>query len=182
MKAKRRNSQAGYTLVELLVATALGAIVLGAITSILLTTALSANVATSRIDASSQVRTFQLTAYDDLALSAVPIPVGCGSQSNPCTTQPMVLQGMRVPNLDSGAATPYSVTYTWDPARGVVTRQVAGGGSRTIATNVTSFSWFVDPSGAHASVVINLTVTVITYNASYSESQSLRFYPRIAGP
>ena len=72
MSASRRRRQAGYTLVELIIAMAIGAMVLGALTSIVVTTALSTNLATSRVDASNQVRNFQLTAYDDLALSNLP--------------------------------------------------------------------------------------------------------------
>ena len=179
MKRQRWNSQAGYTLIEVLVATAIGAIVLGAVTSIVLTTAISTNVATTRVDTSAQVRSFQLTAYDDMALSSAPVPSGCGAAANPCTTQPLILQGSRVPNQVSGSPSAYAVTYTWDSVQNVVVRQVSGGPSRTVATNVTRYSWYVDSSAAHPSIVINLTVTMVTYNSSYSQSQSLRFYPRV---
>ena len=178
MTPRRHRYQAGYTLVEVIIATAIGALVLGAVTSIVLTTAISTNVATSRVDASNQVRSLQLTAYDDIALSSVPAPSACGAPATPCTTQPMVLQGGRMPNQVSGSPSQYTVTYTWDPTQHVVVRQVSGGPSRIVATNVTSYSWYVDP-GAHATVVIVLTVTYDAYNARYSESQALRFYPRV---
>ncbi len=184
MSPDRKRGQAGYTLVELIIATAMGAIVLGAVTSIVLTTAVATNVATSRVDASNQVRTFQVTAYDDIALSSVPSPAGCGAPSQPCTTQAMVLAGLRLSNAtpgvpSSGVPTAYSVTYTWNSTTGVVVRQVAGGPSRTVATNVTSYSWYVDRSGAYPAVVVNLTVTFNSYNSLHSQSQSLRFYPRV---
>lgn len=182
MKSARLRSQGGYTLIELLIATALGAIVLGAITSILLTTMLAANVATSRVEAGTQLRTFQLTVFDDVAFSVVPTPSGCGVQVNPCTSQPMVLTGNRVPNQAAGAPVSYTVTYTWDSGLQTVTRQVAAGPSRTIATHVTGYSWYVDSSGAHPTVVVGLTVTENTYNATYSQSQSMRFDPQVAGP
>jgi prepilin-type N-terminal cleavage/methylation domain-containing protein len=182
MTAKSRRSQAGFTLVELLVATAIGTLVMGALTSIILTTALSTNVATSRIDASNQVRSFQLTAYDDVALSAIPSPSGCGTEANPCTTQAIDLQGIRMPNVDTGVAAPYSVSYIWDPTTHTVSRQVGGGPDRTVATGVTSFAWYIDGGGAHPVIVVSLTVTIATYNASYSESQTLRFYPRVTAP
>ena len=181
MNASRRRRQAGYTLVELIVATAIGTIVLGALTSIVLTTAISTNVATSRVDASGQIRNFQLNAYDDMAFSNVPAPSGCGTQANPCTSQPMVLQGQRVPNQPSGAPAPYSVTYTWDPSQQTVSRQ-AGSAIRTVAENVTGYSWFIDSSGAQPAVVVSLTVTVRTYNAPYVDSQSFRFVPRATAP
>lgn len=180
--ARGRRGQAGYTLVELIVATAIGALVLGALTSVVLTTALSTNVATSRVEASNQIRSFQLTAFDDMALSRIPSPSGCGTQATPCTTQAIVLSGSRMANQPAGAATPYSVSYAWDPSRHVVSRQVSGGPGRTVATDVTSFSWYVDGTAAHAAVVVSLTVTIATYNSTYRESQTLRFSPRVTVP
>src|SRR5438552_18932943 len=117
MNASRRRRQAGYTLVELIVATAIGTIVLGALTSIVLTTAISTNVATSRVDASGQIRNFQLNAYDEMAFSNVPAPSRCRTQANPCTSQPIVLHGQRVADQPSGAAAAYSATYSWDPSQ-----------------------------------------------------------------
>lgn len=180
MIESRRRAQAGYTLVEVLVATTIGALVMGALTSVILTTALSTNVATSRVDAANQVRSFQLTAHDDMALSTVPQPSGCGSaQSSPCTTEAIVLQGSRMSNQAAGTASPYAVSYTWDPANKVIVRQVTGGPSRTVATNVSSFSWYVDSTDGHPAVVVNLTVTFDSYNNAFSQSQSLRFYPQV---
>jgi len=179
MKAERHRSQAGYTLVELLVATAIGAIVIAAVASIVLTTAISTNVATSRVDATTQVRTFQLNAYDDVVLSEVPVASGCGTAANPCTTQPMILTGSRIPNRIAGDPAPYTVTYAWDPSQDIVIRQVSGGPSRTVASDVTSYAWYVDTTAAHPTIVVALTITIKTYNASYSESQSFLFYPRV---
>jgi hypothetical protein len=82
-------------------------------------------------------------------------------------------------NQVAGTVAPYTVTYVWDSHRQVVTRQVAGG-SRATATNVTAFAWYLDPSGARPTVVVSLTVTIAFYNTSYSESQTFRFYPRVA--
>ena len=178
MRADRRRAQAGYTLVELIIATAIGAIVMGALTSVILTTVLATNVATSRVDASNQVRSFQLTAYDDMALSTIPAPpTGCGVQASPCTTQDMVLQGRRMAN-QGGLVQSYRVTYAWDATNHVVRRNVAGGPGRTVATNVSSYAWYVDSSGAHPTIVVSLTVTFDRYAAS----QSMRFYPRVTGP
>ena len=41
---------------------------------------------------------------------------------------------------------------------------------------------YVDSSGAHPTVVIDMTVTVKSFNMTYSESQTLRFYPRVTMP
>jgi prepilin-type N-terminal cleavage/methylation domain-containing protein len=176
-----RRRQAGYTLIELMIATSIGLIVMGALTSVVLTTALGANVATSRVEAAAQVRNFQLTAYDDFALSRPPATAGCGTQALPCQTEEMVLRGDRMPNQVTGVAAPYTVRYLWDRARQVITRTVDVT-SRVAASNVTAYSWYIDSSGDHPSVVINMTVTVAFYNTQYRESQTLRFYPRISSP
>jgi prepilin-type N-terminal cleavage/methylation domain-containing protein len=180
-RADRHRHQAGFTLIELLIASALGVLVLSALTSIVLTTSQAAGVANSRIEASSQIRNFQLTAYDDFALARPPATAGCGTRDNPCTTQDLVLIGSRMPNTNTGTAAPYTVTYTWADHTNL-RRQVAGLSSRVVASNVAAFAWYVDSSGAHPTVVIDMTVTVKSFNTTYSESQTLRFYPRVTMP
>jgi prepilin-type N-terminal cleavage/methylation domain-containing protein len=176
--AARRRRQAGFTLVELIIATALGLLVMGALTSVVLTTSVAGNTAMGRIEASAQVRSFQFIAYDDFALARAPSPTGCGTASTPCTTETMVLLGSRVPNETSGVASPYTVRYSWDSNLKKVTRE-AGGSNRVAASSVSAYSWYVDSSGANPTVVVSMTVTIDSYNSKYSESQTLRFYPRI---
>jgi prepilin-type N-terminal cleavage/methylation domain-containing protein len=176
--AARRRRQGGFTLIELLIATALGVMVMGALTSVVLTSMQAANTATARVEASSQVRNFQFTAYDDFVLARAPVPSGCGTPTSPCTTQDLLLQGHKVPNEVGGVAAPYTVRYVWDSSRHVVTRY-AGTSSRVTATNVTAYSWYIESSGANPSVVVSVTVTIAFYNSSYSDSQTLRFYPRL---
>src|SRR5260370_36039034 len=89
--AARRRRQAGFTLIEVVIATALGVLVMGALTSVVLTTVLAANVATARIETSAQVLTFQFTADDDFSLSRPPSPSGCGPPRGPGTTTVLVL-------------------------------------------------------------------------------------------
>jgi prepilin-type N-terminal cleavage/methylation domain-containing protein len=179
-QAARRRRQAGFTLIELLIASVLGLMVLSALTSVVLTTSVATNTAYGRIEASSQVRTFQLTAYDDFAMATAPAPSGCGTQAMPCTTQEMVLRGLRVPNLANGVAAPYVVRYSWDSTADVVTRySITDGSSRVAANHVTVYSWYIDRSGSRPSVVISLTVTIPSYNASYSQSQTFRFSPQV---
>lgn len=176
--AARRRRQAGFTLIELLVASTIGILVMGALTSIVLTSTMAANTATSRVEASAQIRNFQYTAYDDFALSKPPAPSGCGTQLNPCTTQTMVLMGQRMPNQTGGVASTFTARYTWDPSQRTVTRFVGAGG-RVAASGATGFSWYVDSAGEHPVVVVRLTITVSVYRAPYSESQTLLFYPRV---
>ena len=176
--AARRKRQAGFTLIELIIATALGLLVLGALTSVVVTTMMADNTASGRIEASSQVRNFQYTAYDDFALARPPAPAGCGTPTTRCTTQDLVLTGTHPPNPSDGLPVSYTVRYAWDPSRQVVTRY-AGTTSRVAASNVTGYSWYVDRSGLYPTVVVSITVTIPSYNATYSDSQTLRFYPRI---
>jgi prepilin-type N-terminal cleavage/methylation domain-containing protein len=177
----RLRRQAGFTLIELLVATTIGLLVMSALTSVVVLTMISTNAATGRVEASGQIRNFELFAYDDFALSHPPVPSGCGTAGNPCTTQPMVLSGLRMANQASAPATSFTVSYSWSTATQSVTRAI-GSSSQTAAGNVTSFSWYVDATGARPVVVIALTVTIGFYNTSYSQSQTLLFYPRITSP
>lgn len=178
--AARRRRQAGFTLIEVIIASAIGLIVIGALTSVVLTTVFADNAATGRVEASAQIRNFQLMAYDDFALSRPPAPVGCGTAASPCTTQAMTLSGLRMPNQTAGVPTTFTATYAWDPAAQTVTRAV-GAGAQVAASNVTAYSWYLVTSGAHPAVVVSMTVTVAAYNTSYSESQTLLFYPRVDG-
>ena len=161
------RSQSGFTLVELIVASVIGVALLTALTSVVLTTNRSVNTATNRIEASGQIRNFELFAYDDFAQSAVPVPGGCGTAGNPCTTQPLSLSGT------------YAVSYVWDGSA-FLDRQL---GTNTIhmATNVTAFSWYVDTTPLHPTVVISLTVTVPRLGdlLAYSDSQTFLFVPQV---
>ena len=167
------RSQNGYTLVEVVIACAIGAIVMAGLTSVILTSVRAANTVSSRVEASAQIRSFEFFAYDDFARSRIPFPFGCGTATNPCTTQPIVLNGSQVTNAASPVPSPYQVSYTWD-GTAFLDRQVSGV-SRHAAASVTAFSWYIDVSGAHPTVVVSMTVTV----GSYQESQTLRFLPRV---
>jgi prepilin-type N-terminal cleavage/methylation domain-containing protein len=171
MKAPRSylKGQGGYTLVEVIITSAIGLMLLTALTSVVLTTWRAATIASSRVEASGQIRNFEYFAYDDFARSTTPSAGGC-----PCTTQPLVLIGYQVSNSTPVPAT-FQVTYTWDKDAGFVDRAVAGGSTAHAATDVSAFSWYVD---ANSTVVVNLTVTV----QAYSQSQTFRFYPRTANP
>jgi prepilin-type N-terminal cleavage/methylation domain-containing protein len=179
--AARHKGQAGFTLIELVIATSLGLVVLSALTSVVVTTMLADNTARARVEASTQVRSFQAFADDDFVLAKAPAPSGCGSSGNPCTTQDLLLQGSRVPNVIGGVPAPYTVRYAWDAGRQQVTRYT-GASSVVIASNVTAYSWFVDRTSAKPTVVVRMTVTIATYNATYSESQTFLFSPRITSP
>jgi hypothetical protein len=48
-----------------------------------------------------------------------------------------------------------------------------------VASNVTAYSWYVDRSSGKPTVVVRMTVTIVTYNATYSQSQTFLFSPRI---
>jgi prepilin-type N-terminal cleavage/methylation domain-containing protein len=170
------RNQNGFTLIEVVIASAIGAILMAGLTSVMLTSWRASTIATNRIEASGQIRNFEFFAYDDFARSRVPIPSVCGIAPNsPCTTQPIVLNGWQVTNPAASPALSYVATYTWDGVQ-FVDRQVSGS-SLHAATGVTAFSWRVDASTQHPTVVINMTITV----GSYQESQTLRFLPQVMG-
>lgn len=174
------KSQRGYTLIEVIISVAIGAILMAALTSVILTSVRASGVATSRIEASSQIRNFQFYAYDDFANSDVSGLAGC-TQSAPCTTQQIVLTGTQLNSSGQPVGT-RMVSYTWDGSN-FLDRQV-GNASVHAATNVTSFAYYIISSqspGVPAVVVVNLTITVATL-PPYSESQTFLFYPRVKNP
>ena len=165
------KGQNGYTLIEVIISVAIGAILMAGLSSVVLTSVRAGNVATSRVEASSQVRSFEFFAYDDFAHSGLSGLSGC-TQSTPCTTQPIVLTGTQVNSSGQPVGT-RTVTYTWDGSNDL--DRAAGGTPIHAATNVSSFSWYVTSGPGLSTVVVNLTVTV----QAYSESQSFIFYPRV---
>jgi len=173
------RGQGGYTLIEVVIASAIGAILLGGLFSVIFTSSQAVKTATSRIEASQQIRNFQFSAYDDFAHSGMPVPSGCaGTSASPCTTQPIVLNGLRASNSTTPITAPYSVSYTWD-GTAFVDRQV-GGVPNHAATNVTAFSWYLDGTAPNQTVVVSMTVTIqLSNQQSYGESQALRFYPQV---
>ena len=162
------RSQGGYTLVELVIASAIGLFVMTGLTSVVLTTWRAGTVATSRVEASGQVRSFQANAYEDFALSSVPTLTGCATAAPPPCT--IALSGLQV----SAPLVPaiYAVTYRWDGAN---VDRLVGGSSKHAATNVTAFSASIAGTGQHQTVVVTMTVTV----QSYQETQTFLFYPRL---
>lgn len=182
MSPRRHSSQAGFTLIELLVATAIGVIVMTGLTSVVFTTYRADQIATSRVEASGEIRNFQATAYNDFAVSSLPLtPPGCGSSAQPCTQDPISLKACTVntstspPSLQGRA-----VTYSWDSTAHLIARQVGVGVPPTpvnpAATNVTAFSWYIDDtSPGQKTVVVSLTVTV----GALTQSQTMRFHPRV---
>jgi prepilin-type N-terminal cleavage/methylation domain-containing protein len=169
-RLRRHRAQAGFTLVELIVATTIGLVIMTALGSVLFTTYQANVIATSRVQASSIIGIFQATAHDDFALSSVPpVPGGCGTSAQPCTQQAIQLAGCR------GPALAYRVTYTWSGTTKAVGRTVNGVPVSAAATGVSAFSWYVDGAAPNQTVVVTLTATVGTYN----QTQTLRFYPRV---
>jgi prepilin-type N-terminal cleavage/methylation domain-containing protein len=177
--ARYARSQGGYTLVELIVASAIGLMVMTGLTSVVLTSWRASTTATSRIEASGQIRNFQFEAYDDFALSNLPNPIGCfATFASPCKT-PIVLQGSQASNDTAPAISPYTVTYTWNSGGQLLERQTQLDTNPPVtfraATGVTAFWWYLDGSGSHQTVVVTISVTV----QSYTQTQALRFYPRV---
>lgn len=169
------KSQGGYTLVELIVASTIGLIVMTGLTSVVLTSWRAGATAAGRVETSGQVRNFEFEAYDDFALSSIPVPAGCvGSVSSPCTTQPIVLKGLQASNSISPVTSPYQVTYRWDGAN-LLLRQIGSRPPAEAAIGVTGFTWYVDGTAPDQTVVVTISITL----QSYTETQTLRFHPRV---
>jgi prepilin-type N-terminal cleavage/methylation domain-containing protein len=175
-RSRRHRSQAGFTLIELLLASAIGLLVMSALTSVVLTTYRASQTASSRVEASGQIRSFEQIAYDDFATSSLPVrPGGCGSIGAPCTHDPLQLQGCKMTNSTTPTAQRFAVTYAWPAGSNLVNRRIGAGSSNPAATDVTAFSWYLDGSSPNQSVVVTLSVAV----GGVSQSQTMRFYPRV---
>ena len=169
--ARRTSGQSGFTLVELIIALALGALLMTALTSVILTGTRAVGIASSRVEASAQIRNFEFFAYDDFAQSRLPSGTSCA----PATNCMFVLDGYQFIN---GVFQEVQVTYTWDGSN-FLDRSTSTGYAGHAATNVTAFSWSVDSN----STVVAMTVTMQPDSAPpYSESQTFRFYSRTASP
>jgi prepilin-type N-terminal cleavage/methylation domain-containing protein len=178
-RSRRHRAQAGFTLIELLIASALGLIVMSGLASVVLTTSRASQTASDRVEAAGQIRSFQQSAYNDFAGSSLPVlPGGCGSSSAPCTHSPIQLQGCQMSNSNAPSLLRRTVIYAWPTGSDHVLRQI-GTNSHTAATNVTAFSWYVDSTSPNKSVVVTLTVTMGTSGTAISQSQTMRFYPRV---
>ena len=179
-----RNAQAGFTLIELIIATAIGLVVMTGLTSLMFTAYRADRQATSRVEAAGQIRTFQQSAFRDFSLSSLPQPPPtCGTPASPCTQAPISLSGCSITSTDGGVTHVWQsrkVTYTWSSTTQIVTRDVGSGVTFSAASNVSAFSWYVDSS--NQSVVVTIAVTVNWAQGSpYTQSQVLRFYPHMAG-
>jgi prepilin-type N-terminal cleavage/methylation domain-containing protein len=168
------KSQGGFTLVELLVASAIGLIVMTGLTSLVLSTWRAGTIATTRVVASGQIRNFQLDADDDFALSGLPTLTNCMAGSPPPCT--IALSGFQASKAAVPVITPYQVSYVWDGVN--VDRNVVGGSSKHAATDVAAFSAYLSGQPGNQTVVVTLTITMPGV-PPYSETQTLQFYPRV---
>jgi prepilin-type N-terminal cleavage/methylation domain-containing protein len=161
----RDQPQAGYTLVEILLAMGISTLLMAGLGLVIYTLFKANNTSDSRLQASSQIRTFQLAFHDDVAHNAGTIVC-----ANPCTT--LTLSGSR---YNQGATGPCSLTVTYaypSPSPLLISRSV-GGKTTQVARNVKAFAATV---GADNSVTVTLTVQDPT--GSFTETQVLYFDPR----
>ena len=165
---QKARSQAGFTLIELIIASAIGLAVMTALTSVVFTTWKASVIASSRVEASAQIRNFQLVAYDDFVGSGPPTTSGCGGvPAGTCITLPVT----RASNPDQ----PVTVTYKWDGVR-FLDRCQDSQPCRHVSTNVKAF--IVIPDGGALVVKIKISIPTDSTN-SYTQSQTLRFLPRL---
>lgn len=181
-----RNAQAGFTLIELIIATAIGLVVMTGLTSLVFTAYRADRQATTRVEVAGQIRTFEQSAFRDFSMSSLPqAPPTCGTQAAPCTQDPIQLSGCSISSIDGGATYQWQshrVAYTWHNTTQVVTRDVGSGVTFPAASDVSAFSWYVDGTSPNQSVVVTIAVTVNwAQNSPYTQSQVLKFYPRVVG-
>src|ERR1700693_6095908 len=139
--------------------------VMTVLTSVFFTSWRAGTTATSRIEASAQVRNFQFDATDDFALSSAPVISSCApSDPPPCT---ITLSGWNYTDPQ------YRVMYRWDGVN--VDRTIGQNPPVHAATNVIAFSAYFAGSAPYQTIVVALTVQV----QDYVETQTLRFYPRL---
>lgn len=162
------RSQSGYTLIEVIIASAIGALLMVGLSSVILTSVRAIDTAGSRVEASSQIRSFEYFANDDFARSG--IPQACAA---PPAGSCLSLTGLQASNSSSPAITLRTVTYVWDGSD-FLDRQVDTGPPEHVASGVTWFSWSLAGGSSRQTAVIQMTVTV----GSYAETQTLQFYPQ----
>ena len=173
---RRKQRQGGFTLIELMIATSIGLIVLTGLTSVVFTTYQANQVATSRVEASGQIRNFEETAYDDFALSNLPpTPGDCGTGAQPCTQDSIQLKGCAMTNSATPSLQRRTTVYAWNQGTQSIDRTVNAVPANSAASDVTAFSWYIDGGAPNQSVVVTMTVTI----SSYSQTQALRFHPRV---
>jgi prepilin-type N-terminal cleavage/methylation domain-containing protein len=166
LRVAHLKGQSGYTLIELIITAAIGALLLGALVSVFLTTTRATDTATGRVEASGQVRNFEIFAYEDFTGAGLSdFSPGC-TASSPCQTQITLTE---IP-IDNPGQT-YTVSYAWDKTNLFLDRTVGNNPPLHAATNVAAFSWYLD---TNRTVVVTLTIVV----NSYTQSQTFRFYPR----
>jgi len=181
-----KNAQAGFTLIELIIATAIGLVVLTGLFSVMFTAYRADRQATTRVEVAGQIRTFEQSAFRDFELSALPpAPPTCGTKATPCTQAPIQLSGCSITSTDGGAThvwQSHKVTYTWNSTTQVVTRDVGAGVTLPAASDVSAFSWYVDGTTPNQTVVVTIGVTLNWAQSSpYTQSQVLRFHPQVVG-
>lgn len=173
---RRTNHQGGFTLIELMIATAIGLVVLTGLTSVVFTTYRANQIATSRVEASGQIRNFEETAYDDFALSSLPpTPGGCGTSAQPCTQDSIQLKGCGMTNSATPSLQSRTIAYAWNKGTQSIDRSLNAVPVNSVASGVTNFAWYIDGVAPSQSVVVTMTVTITTY----SQTQTLRFHPRV---
>jgi hypothetical protein len=130
----------------------------------------AASTAQSRVEASSQIRSFQSGAYEDFALSGAPTLTNCAPASPPPCT--ILLSGLQFdPVLQTAGSV--QIAYLWNGT--TVDRTFGSNPPHHIASSVTAFSASVSGTAPNQTVVLTITVTV----QAYTETQTMLFYPRM---
>jgi prepilin-type N-terminal cleavage/methylation domain-containing protein len=172
----RRRGEAGFTLVEVLIASTISVLVMSGATMLLYTFYISNFIANSRLQTSGQIRNFQLAFNDDAVLASSSI-----CPATPCDNlTTLKLEGCRFSRGDPSPSNPsrFTAVYKWWPpttsSPGTVSRTV-GGSTIQVARNVPGFT--ADVAGDNS---VTVTLTVQDSSKRYSQTQTLYFHPRPA--
>jgi type II secretory pathway pseudopilin PulG len=179
----RKSAQRGYTLVELIIASGLAAFVLTALTSVIFVSTQANKTWSPRLQATGELRHFQQSFYEDMALGSVP---SISVSTNPClvpvpaATPPITIDGQLYKGSPPVAQS-YQAVYCYSPTSRTVQRYI-GGVPTVVARNVTKFAWRIDLADGSPVVVIDITTTDNSVPSQYSTTQQLRYYPRRNAP
>ncbi|MFN2463428.1 MAG: type II secretion system protein J [Candidatus Dormibacteria bacterium] len=166
MKHPPALSQGGFTLVEMIIATAVSSILLAGISVLVFTNFSASTIAAQRLQASGQLQNFQVAFYRDAALDNTATNRSPIIAAAPCD---VVLAGRR---RDAGGTTNTSYSVEYKLSGSDIRRTVAATTS-TVARNVKLFTCALQSDGTFQ-VVISAQDTT----GSYTQSQTFRFYPR----
>jgi len=176
------GNQGGYTLPEVILAAGLATFIAAALTSVVFVASSANTTWNPRLQASGQIRGFQQSFTDDVAMAGMPsfASAPCpGVSPAPAPSAPIVLRGVTFNPSPSPTLAPIQAAYWYDRTNKVVVRCSGGNGPAVVARYVTAFQPILDRTGN--TIIITITAQDAG-SGQYSQTQTMRFYPRRDSP